>query len=231
MKTYQLSLNFRRLLWNAGLICLTATGTAKARSDTDALSAQPPAGPVSRSDSKLVAGAKVYSIRYPGGTASGFFNFLRTNGFASDEVLFAGRAGDVHIPDFTVKNVRLRDVAKAIELVTEDRLIVDLQQSGELSDVNVWRIKVTDAASHIKTKSCAMPKFLRIEANRRRISEIAEKVAQTLSVMIDSGHNRGPAATGTIQTLESEKIVVVLGSEAYVEAVAGALEAAEKAAP
>jgi hypothetical protein len=229
MKTYRLSLSFRRL-WNAALVCLVATGTAKARPDSNELS-PPPARAVSQSDSKLMKGATVYSIRYPGGSASGFFDFLRTNGFASDTVLFAGRAGDVHIPDFTVKNVRLKDLAKAIELVTEDRLNVEVQERGELSDVNVWRIKLSETAAHIKTRSCAMPKFFRSEAARQRISDIAEVVAVNVREINGLGHNQGLTDSGRIQTLDAEKIVVVIGSEAYVEAVAGALEAAEKAAP
>jgi hypothetical protein len=97
--------------------------------------------------------------------------------------------------------------------------------------VNVWRIKLVQGLTPIKTRSCAMPNLFRSPAARERVYSIAEAVDRAVTKEIDvQGLNGGLTARGTTHPIESEKIVVVVGSEAYVEAVASALEAAEKVA-
>ncbi len=214
----------RPLLWStiATSIALASILPARAESDVPHVGATP---------STMVKGVTVYSIRFLGGTAADFFSFLRTNGFAGDTVLFAGRAGDVHIPDFTVNNVRLKDVAKAIELVTEDRLSVDVLERGLDSDVNFWRIRISEHAAPIKSRACATPNLFRKGDGDTRISLIVETAERTLYdglFRMDRGGDNIPR--GRIQPIDAEKIVVVVGAEAYVEAVASALEAAEKVA-
>jgi len=227
MKPKLFSHNIRALLWGVTILSLALFGKVAARAQTNT-----PTSPVTQSGSSMVKGATVYSIRFPGGTASSFFNFLRTNGFANDTILFSGRAGDIQVPNFTVNNVRLKDVAKAIELVTEDRLKVEVEESGAQSDVNVWRIKLLESVAPIKTRACAMPNLFR--RGRAKAIERVSRIAQAVQNALESEvveRNVGLIITrGNIHPLESEKIVVVVGSEAYVEAVASALEAAEKVA-
>src|SRR5688572_11083719 len=118
-----------RLFSLFGLV--TIIGTCLMVSARGAVSTNKPGGEVTRSASKMARDTTVYSIRFPGGKASDFFNFLRTNGFAEDTVLFAGRAGEVVVPPFTVKNVRLKEVAKSIEMLTEGQVTVELVEAGE----------------------------------------------------------------------------------------------------
>ena len=178
----------------------------------------------------MIKGAEVYSIKFPGGSAADFFEFLRTNGFANDNVLFAGRAARIHIPPFSVRHVRLKDVAKSIELVSEGRLNVEIVEKGVQSDENIWRIRASDEALPIRTKTCAMPNFF----NRRgpnaelRIPVIVEAVEKVLGQQLDiSGRTH---ENGSAHVLGEQKIVVVVGPDQYVEAVSSALEAAEKVA-
>jgi hypothetical protein len=192
-----------------------------------------PAAEVIQSNSSLVKDAQVYSIRFQGGTASKFFGFLRTNGFAGDTVLFAGDAGKVYIPSFAVRNVRLKEVAKSVEFVSEGKLNVEIVEQGMSSDVNVWRIKLAEptASGQLKTKACAVPYLLTGKKEKERVTQIVEEVYRAL---IEGAHeiSRSDAQRprGNIRILESEKIVVAVGTEAYVEAVASALEAAERVA-
>ncbi len=212
------------LLWAATVIAACVSTPTRAQSDTNPA----PNRPVTRSISSNVRGAVVYSISFPGGSASAFFDFLSTNGFASDNVLFAGRAAQVWVPPFTVSRVRLKDVAKSLELVTGGRLNVEVVENGPESDENIWRIKMSESAAPLKARSCAMPYFFRTGGTEKRVGEITEQVERLLNVQSDESGRA--AERGITRTLTSEKMVVVVGSEAYVEAVSSALEAAEKVA-
>jgi hypothetical protein len=193
----------------------------------------PPAAEVIQSNSSIVKDAQVYSIRFQGGAASEFFRFLSTNGFADDTILFAGDAGNVYIPRFAVRNVRLKEVAKSVEFVSEGKLNVEIVEQGMSSDVNIWRIKLAEpiASAQLKTKACAVPNLLTGTKAKDRVHQIVEEVYRAL---IDGAHeisrNEAQRPRGNIRILESEKIVVAVGAEAYVEAVASALEAAERVA-
>src|SRR2546426_743560 len=101
------------------LLTLLLAASSGAQTQTNHAPPEPLQRPVTASDSTMVRGARVYSIKVPGEKAAEFFQFLRTNGFANDNILFAARAGRTHVPPFEVNHVRLKDVAKAIELVTE----------------------------------------------------------------------------------------------------------------
>ncbi len=176
----------------------------------------------------MARNAIVYSIKFPGGTAAEFFEFLRTNGFANDNVLFAGKAASVSIPAFSVKNVRLKDVAKSLDLISEGRLSVEVVEKGEESDENIWRIKPSEGASPLRTKTCPMPSFFRNPGAPKRISGIVDSVEQVVARELE--HSGRTRENGHAHMLENEKMVVVVGPAAYVEALSSALEAAEKVA-
>jgi hypothetical protein len=224
MKTHFFSFEPFRHLLAAAISGLVLMGAARAQTQSPAA----PPRPVTSSDSTMVKGARVYSIKFPGGNAGEFFDFLRTNGFASDNILFAGRAATIHVPPFAVRHVRLKDVAKSLELVTEGRITVEVVEKGEQSDENIWRVKASEAASPIRTKTCPMPNFFQGAKAAERISVIVKSVEEILTMELDlSGQTRERASA---HTLDSERIVVVVGPQAYIEAVGSALEAAEKVA-
>lgn len=217
-----------RLLW-----VLTFVGLSSATLQADTNTPAPPTTAVTRSQSTLEQGMPVYSIRFPGGSTSGFFNLMRSNGFASDTILFAGRASEVWVPEFTVRNVRLKEVAKSIEFVTEGKLKVEMVDETDGSEVRIWRIKLADqtAADQLKTRACAVPNLLAGPKANDRVLAIVDRVRETLAraaMEMSRGEDRSPQ--GRITIIESEKIVVAVGAEAYVEAIASALEAAEKVA-
>ena len=224
MKTNQCLFNIRKVLWAVTFIGCALNVTLHAATNT-------PAPELIASKSTIFNGVQVYSIRFAGGTASEFFKFMRTNGFARDTILFAGRAGEIHIPSFTVSNVRLKEVARSIEFVAEGKLNVEIVEQGDASDVNVWRIKLANpmASDQLKTRACALPQLLAGSKGRERVERIVDEVAKALmegAYSIYGDDARRPQ--GSIRILESEKIVVALGMEAYVEAVASALDAAER---
>jgi hypothetical protein len=166
-------------------------------------------------------GYDIYSIQFSGGSIAGLFSFLQTNGFGRDNVLIAGRAGVVYVPKFSVHNVRLREVAKAIEFVAEDRVKVEVVERGEAGDVNIWRIKPSDSQNQ-SVRACPIPRLLAshpsLPKGRERVDEVVNSVAGALNEQ------------GKVRVLENEKIAVAVGSNSYVEGVARALEAAEQAA-
>lgn len=214
-----------RRLFVAVICGVILPGVVRAKAQTNA---PPSAHPVTSSDSTMVRGAKVYSMTFPGGTTEFFFEFLRTNGFADDNVLFAGKAASTHIPAFAVRHVRLKDVAKSLELVTEGRLKVEVVERGEQSDENIWRIRASEEGSPIKTKTCAMANFFQTPKAAERIPVIVKSIEQVVLPQVDKSGKT--AEGGNTLTLQTEKMVIVVGPEAYVEAVSNALEAAEKVA-
>lgn len=137
MKTKLKSSIIRPILWGVAIIGLALTTSLHAATNASR-------SEVIQSSSSIVKDVQVYSIRFPGGNASDFFQFLRTNGFADDTILFAGDAGDVRIPKFAVRNVRLKEVAKSVEFVSEGKLNVEIVEQGLSSDVNIWRIKLAE---------------------------------------------------------------------------------------
>jgi hypothetical protein len=188
---------------------------------------------VVQSQSSILRGVPVYSIRFPGGRISDFFAFMRTNGFAGDTILLAGNAGRVHIPEFTVSSVQLKEVAKSLEFVAESKIIVELVESPLAGDANVWRIKLVDrmSSNQIKTKACAVPNILTGDKARDRVWNIVKEVSYALAEGTEILYrDQSSRPEGGIRILESEKVVVAVGEEAYVEAVISALEAAEKVA-
>ena len=218
--------NTRPILWAVAIIGFALTASLQAATNA-------PKAEVIQSNSSIVKGVQVYSIRFPGGAASEFFKFMRTNGFAEDTILFAGEAGEVYIPSFAVRNVRLTEVAKSVEFVSEGKLTVEIVEQGMSSDVNVWRIKLggPTASAQIKTRACALPSLFAGTKPNERIQQIVEKVYRSLiEGAYELSRNDTQRPRGNITILESEKIVVAVGTEAYVEAVASALEAAERVA-
>ncbi len=223
MKT-RLSLLNLPLVWSVTATALALTVPAYSQTTNS-----PPERPVTISSSSVVSGGvPVYSINFPGGTAASFFELLRTNGSAGDNVLFAGRAAHTGVPAFSVRNVRLQEIAQSLELVTAGRLSVEVVPKGEDSDENFWRVKIAENAPPLKARTCAMPGFFTRPSPEKRISAITETVEKVLAEQLDVLGR--PYEQGSTHTIASEKIVVVVGPEAYVEAVSSALEAAEKVA-
>ena len=226
MKTKPHLFNIRPALWAVTVIGLSLPTTLQAATNT-------PAAEVIRSDSSSWKGVQVYSIRFPGGSVAGFFRFMRTNGFASDTVLFAGRADEVHIPKFSVVNVQLKEVAKSIEFVAESKITVELVEAPQWGDANIWRIKPVDrvTSEQIKTRACAVPSLLAGAKGKDRIGKIVQEVSIALVEGADRLYrDQSSLPQGDVRILESEKVVVAVGTQAYVEAMASALEAAEQVA-
>jgi hypothetical protein len=191
-----------------------------------------PAAELMRTGSSVLSGVTVYSIRFPGGKMSDFFTFLRTNGFSNDTILFAGESRRVHLPAFTVSNLQLKEVAKSIEFVAEGRITVELVEAHEAGN-NIWRIKPAGLTlpGALKTRSCAVPHLLSRQTGEKGVRELLDLISDRLfatSASLSGGQS--PGSDGIFSVLTEEKIVVAMGTEAYVEAITSALEAAEKVA-
>jgi hypothetical protein len=232
MKSNFTTFNVVRLIFGgSALLILPWIGTVRTQAQTQGQLTErpaPPSRPVSSGNSVMVKNATVYSIQFPGGTAGDFFEFLRTNGFVSDNVLFAGKAASTQISSFTLRHVRLTDIGKALELLSEGRLSVEVVEKGEQSDENIWRIKVAPDTAKVVTRSCAMPHFLRRPDAVDRLEPIVNAAERELEKgLIMAG---GLKRSGHTHMMGPEKIVIVVGPVEYVDAVSSALEAAEKVA-
>jgi hypothetical protein len=223
MSSHFIPFKTQQIIWVI-FLGLTFTASGLGQSQTNKV----PSTLVKSSESANVRGRMVYSVQFPGGSAMNFFNFLRTNGFAGDNILFAGGAANIYVPPFEVNHVRLKDIGKSLELVSEGRLEVEVVEKGEESDENIWRVRASEHAAAIRTKACAMPNLFRTAGAAKRIREIVDATKQIVeSFQIGAGRK---TELGDAMTIEAESIVIVVGAEAYVDAISSALEAAEKVA-
>ena len=94
---------------------------------------------------------------------------------------FAGGAANIYVPPFEVNHVRLKDIGKSLELVSEGRLEVEVVEKGEESDENIWRVRASEHAAAIRTKACAMPNLFRTAGAAKRIREIVDATKQSWS--------------------------------------------------
>jgi hypothetical protein len=164
-----------------------------------------------------------YDIDYPGGNIGEFFRFWRKNGFTNDSVILVGDLNRVYINAFKIKDAHLNEIAKSIESISEGQLSVEVVDKTASDRGNIWTVKNAGGLGRIKTRSCALPAIFSGPNPTERIANMSDQV----QMLLDSS---GVSGRGRVQILASEKIVVVVGTEAYVEAMTGVLEAAEKVA-
>jgi hypothetical protein len=223
MKT-SVSSNISRIILPAAIIlCMLAASIGLAQTNSAPVKTY---GGVYRSN-----GVNFYEIDFKGGHPSRFFDFWRTNGFENDSFLFAGDMGRIHIPSFKLKDAQLDEVAKSIEFLTEGQLKVEVIERSGTQRGNMWRVKAvaSGTAADIKTRACALPNLLSGNDGEKKVHRIFEGA---IRVLVESHVAlRNPSRPdGTVKVLGEEKIVVVSGSEPFVEAVISTLQAAEAAA-
>ena len=221
MKTKINSTGSRSIFWIIVTLCILSSAYLQAQTTTRrAISVAP-------GDNLKIL---YYELEFPGGRPEQFFDFWRTNGFAKDTVLFAGEVDRVYIPSFKIKDAQLSEVAKSIEFVTQEALKVEVIEPTDRDRGNIWRVKRADglAATNLKTKACALPSLLGGGNGEQRVRQIVEEVHDLLHHAARS--SGAPRPDGDLKIIKSEKIVVAVGSETYVEAIFSALQAAEQAA-
>jgi len=103
-------------------------------------------------------------------------------------------------------------------------------EKGEQSDENIWRIKASLGPADITTRTCAMPNFFRQADAVGRFVPIVHAAEDALAKGYVTAAGRERRVSGQTHMLPPEKIAIVVGPSAYVEAVSSALEAAEKVA-
>jgi hypothetical protein len=173
-----------------------------------------------------------YDIDFRGGTTESFFRLLNSNGFTNDDVLVEDQVNSVRIPAFVLRSVPLSEIARSIEFVSRGALTVKAteKQPHVPNGGIIWRVGMNkaSAAGRLKAKTCALPRLLRTSAG----TALAEKIITTaVGVLEKAAHRlnvpRGESTEGDFKILQNEFIIVVVGTEAYVETVSSALEAAE----
>ena len=232
MKNYLHSTNINSTAWTLIFVSLFITSTSFGQTNPALASVRfvdrifpPGAGTSTRT--------YYYDIDYPGGNIKNFFDFWRKNGFTNDSFLFAGDVNRVYISPFKIKGARLNEIAKSIEFVAGGALNVEVVEKEARDQGNLWRVKFADVAgsSQIKTRATALPTLFAGPKPEERIRKITDRVEDTLvRVANEVNHADLGGPHGRFTIIDSEKTIVAVGTEAYVEAITSALEAAEKVA-
>src|SRR5260221_9205271 len=182
-------------------------------------------------------GVRLYSMRFDGSNLLMLQDTLR-RAFPKDSVVLSASAESAHLSAFEIRNVRLTELARTIEFLSDGRLSVEVVEKDGDTPGNVWRIAGKNpavAAAATKMRSVAAPHLFADEKKLDRFHADADEMErQRYSLALDSssgGHgNDGQIRPTRIQRLSSQKVFVLIGSEDGVAGMEGFIKAAEQRA-
>ncbi|WP_147263371.1 hypothetical protein [Roseimicrobium gellanilyticum] len=181
-------------------------------------------------------GTRLYTVRFDGTEIQTLRDALRY-AFPGDNVVLSPSAEQQVLPGFEVRNVRLSELARTIEFLSEGRLMVEMVEKDAEMPGNIWRIsgnRPTSATKgEVKMRAVATPHLF---ADEKVAAKIELDVLRELEhLRLDTAVSASVAAHGTmtrgnstsVQRLTSQKVFVLVGSEEGVDGLESFLKAAE----
>ena len=176
-------------------------------------------------------GPRLYTLKFDGGRLKSLCDALRA-AFPKDNVVVRESQEWTDLPGFELRNVRLEEIGRTIEFLSEGRLSVEVVESQDDTSGNIWRIgrnHSAEAAGSVKMRAVAAPNLF---ANEKALAEIrdAAEVMQNerqKSIMITGG--AGGAFRGAqLRQLPSQGIFVIIGDEEGVAGLENLIQVAEE---
>lgn len=181
----------------------------------------------------------LYSMKFEGRDVESLAQQLKSE-FPSDNVVVAPSAKYIRLDAFEVRNVRLHELGKTIEFLSEGRLTVEVIERGAGAPGNLWHIGTRRAAgpaatASLKMRSVAAPNLFSDEAVVKRILTEADSLEDfRLKHIEESAMVRGGDFSGVTRTqvvpLPAQNIFVLVGSDEGIAGVESFLKAAEQLA-
>ena len=181
----------------------------------------------------------LYSMKFDGRDVDSLEQTLKSV-FPSDNVVIAPSARHIRLDAFEVRNVRVKELGRTIEFLSEGRLIVEVIEREKGTTGNIWRIASKSAAgvtatANLKMRAFAAPNLFRNEESVERIvTEASELENFRLRNIVESANVRGGDFAGVVKTeirpLMSQKVFVLVGNEEGIAGVESFIKATEQLA-
>lgn len=182
-------------------------------------------------------GARLYSMRFHGSSLLMLQETLQ-RAFPKDNVVLSVAAEGVRLPNFELRDVRLAELARTIEFLSDGNLSVEVVEKDADMPGNIWRIAYKTPASAVtpvKMRSVAAPHLFADEKGLAAFQTDAVEMEQQRAelarkVSLVSRNEPGHVVPTKMQTLSSQKVFVLIGSEDGVAGMESFIKAAEQRA-
>jgi len=185
-------------------------------------------------------GVQLFSMRFQTASVVRLQSTLQ-RAFPRDNVVVGASAEQVELPFFEIRNVRLSELARTIEFLSEGRLSVEVVEKDADMPGNVWRIAAKSSpapAAAVKMRSVAAPHLFADEKKLDRVQRDAEEMEKMRLGIVENGRmglqGVDPITQRVIETqvkrLTSQRVFVLIGSEDGVAGMEGFIKAAEQRA-
>ena len=158
--------------------------------------------------------------------------------FTNDSFVITEAAELVYLPRFEVRNVRLAELARSVEFLSEGVLTVEVAEGGSSAEGNIWRIGTRSAgeAPVVKTRAVAAPHIFASEERVNNLLGSVDKMElelreyQRVSEAMGKRSLKQDAVRTAVKPLPEQKVFILVGSEAGVAGMESLIQAAEKSA-
>lgn len=186
-------------------------------------------------------GTLLYSLRFSDQYNDGRPGALGSSlviAFPRDNIVMSPSAENVQLPSFEVRNMKLKELAKTIEFLSEGKLTVEVvEKEGDIPG-NIWRIggKTSAAtATPVKSRSIAAPHLF---ADKKRLISFMDCAEHLGQLQQDLARRTARVGSGgatafletVITTLSDQETFVIIGSEDGVAGMESLVKAAEQRA-
>lgn len=189
------------------------------------VSKEVPDQPVVKENATQPAKEKLYSLKFEG-SATWDLNYALREQLSTANVVITDSARSVQMPGFELINVRLSEIARTIEFLSEGQLHVEV--SEDAGNGSLWRIgrrNPLTAAMAVKVRAVAAPNLFRDEVALKEIQETIK--ATELSRLESIGGPTREFRPTFAKPLESQKIFVIIGDDDGVAGMESQIKAAE----
>jgi hypothetical protein len=187
--------------------------------------------PVAASATKAESGARLYTVKFDGGTITELCSLLR-EAFPKDNLVVSNAGQRIELPAFELRNVRLAEIGRTMEFLCEGQLSVEVVEMDGDTSGNIWRIgrkNPADTAASTKMRSVAAPNLFAPKERLEAILKAAEEMEmERVRSSVKLGNGALSSGFAKVTPLESQKVFVCIGGEAGVAGLESFIKAAEQ---
>lgn len=183
---------------------------------------------------------KLYSLKFSGGSVEVLAKELKA-AFPRDNVVVSGSLQHLNghgISEFEVRDVRLKELGRTIEFLSDSKLVVEVAEGEDGATGNTWRIgsqlaNTPSSLFRLQMRSVAAPNLFNNKEKAERVREDAvslegrrlERILETTR----AGYN-DIVGGARVEMLPEQRIFVIVGTEDGIEGIEGFIQAAEQLA-
>lgn len=183
---------------------------------------------------------KLYSMKFSGGSVEAMSKELKA-AFPKDNVVVSSSLQHLNghgIGEFEVRDVRLKELGRTIEFLSDGKLIVEVVESEDGSTGNIWRFgsllaNTPASVFTLQMRSVAAPYLFRDKEKAERVGKDATNAeAGRLKRILETtraGYN-DIVGGARVELLPDQHLFVIVGSEAGIAGMEGFIKAAEQLA-